>query len=166
MSRRARSPMLVVPLTALALTACAGEPAATSGASAGPSPTAGATATASAPVVSPVPSATVAASPSSVALGSGSQSSPAAAAQNAFEITFAEDQASGDTGRLVVGLGEAVTIRVTSLRADEVHLHGYDLAAPVRADRPAVLNFSADIPGVFALELEELGVELATLQVQ
>lgn len=168
MSRPARSPLLVVPLAALALTACAGEPAATPGTGAGPSPTAGATALASATAASPVPSATVAPTPSGVALGSGSQSSApsAPAAQNAFEISFAEDRASGDTGRLVVGVGESVSIRVTSLRADEVHLHGYDIAAPVRADLPAVIEFTADIPGVFELELEELGAELATLQVQ
>jgi hypothetical protein len=167
MPRPARSPLLVLPLTALALTACAGEPADTSGASAGPSATASAPTSASAPA-SPGSTATAAPTPSGVALGSGAQSSPpsAPAAQNAFEISFAEDRASGETGRLVVGVGETVSIRVTSLRADEVHLHGYDIATPVRADLPAVIEFTADIPGVFELELEELGAELATLQVQ
>jgi hypothetical protein len=156
-----RRPLLVVPLAALALTACAGEPADTAvNASASPS--------ASAPPAASSPTALAAPSPSGVVLGSGSQSSPPStpAAQNAFEISFAEERASGDTGRLVVGVGETVSIRVTSLRADEVHLHGYDIAAPVRADLPAVIEFTADIPGVFELELEDLGAELATLQVQ
>ena len=85
--------------------------------------------------------------------------------ENTFEISFAEDKVSGDTGRLEVGLGETVTIRVTSLRTDEVHLHGYDLRAPVAVDRPGVLTFTATIPGVFPLELENLGRELASLQV-
>jgi hypothetical protein len=160
-----RSPLLVVPFAALALTACAGEPA---GSAASPSASASASPSASAPSAASSRTADAAPSPSGVVLGSGSQSSPpsAPAAQNAFEITFAEDRASGDTGRLVVGVGETVSIRVTSLRADEVHLHGYDIAAPVRADLPAVIEFTADIPGVFELELEDLGAELATLQVQ
>lgn len=160
MPGRARSRLLVVPLTALALTACAGTPDNTSRAAA-PS----ATPTASAPAAAPVPSATVASSPSEV--GSGPQpAAPVSTAQNSFEISFAEDRASGDTGRLVVGVGETVRIRVTSLRADEVHLHGYDITAPVRADLPAVIDFTADIPGVFELELEALGAGLATVQVQ
>lgn len=159
MSRR---PLLVVPFAALALTACAGEPV---GTAAGASPSA--SPSASGPPAASSPTATAEPSPSGVVLGSAAQSSaPVATAQNAFEISFAEDRASGDTGRLVVGVGETVSIRVTSLRADEVHLHGYDIAAPVRADLPAVLSFTADIPGVFELELEDLGAELATLQVQ
>jgi len=86
-------------------------------------------------------------------------------AQHSFEISFADDQISGDTGRLEVGVGETVTIRITSFRTDEVHLHGYDLSAPVAVNRPAVLTFTATIPGVFELELENLGRQLASLQV-
>ncbi len=82
-----------------------------------------------------------------------------------FEITFAEGKASGDTGRIRVAVGEQVTLRVKSLRSDEVHLHGYDLSAPVDARRPAVLTFTASVPGVFELELERLGFQLASLQV-
>lgn len=106
-------------------------------------------------------------SPSAVRLGTGGAvSSPTPeVAENTFEISFAENKASGDTGRLEVGLGETVSIRVTSMRADEVHLHGYDITVPVAAGRPAVLTFTATIPGGFALELENLGRDLATLQV-
>lgn len=141
---------LVVPIVLLVTAGCAG----TDSDSAIPAPT-------SAPPASPSPS------PSAVRLGTGGgASSPTPeAAQNSFEISFAEDTVSGDTGRLEVGLGETVSIRVTSMRADEVHLHGYDLSAPVAVDRPAVLTFTATIPGVFALELEDLGRELASLQV-
>lgn len=147
---------LVLPLTAVALTACSGQPAGTA------APTAGAS-------VSSVPSGTAAPAPSSAARGSEPTAATpptADAVQNAFEIAYSGDRATGDSGRLVVGVGETVSIRVTSSRADEVHLHGYDLAAPVSADLPAAISFTADIPGVFELELEELGAELATLQVQ
>ena len=119
----------------------------------------------------PAPSASATAS-AGTATGSGATPAPtpasdviAPSAENEFEIAFAGGQTSGDTGRLEVGLGEAVTIRVTSDVSDEAHLHGYDVSAPVTAASPAVLEFTASIPGVFELELEELGTQLASLQV-
>ena len=100
-------------------------------------------------------------------LGQGSQPDPAAAAADkTFEIGFADGKATGDTGRLKVSVGDSVSITVRSRRSDEVHLHGYDLSAPVRVDLPAIITFDAKIPGVFELELEDAGVKLATLQVQ
>ncbi|WP_193345672.1 hypothetical protein [Blastococcus saxobsidens] len=54
---------------------------------------------------------------------------------------------------------------VTSDVADEVHLHGYDVSAPVAPGEPATLTFDATIPGVFELELHEVGEELLSVQV-
>jgi hypothetical protein len=59
-----------------------------------------------------------------------------------------------------------VTIRVTSDVADEVHVHGYDLMTDVDPGTPATVTFDATIPGVFEVELEKLGQQLLTLQVQ
>lgn len=81
-------------------------------------------------------------------------------------VSFAGGQVSGDTARVKVKVGESVTIRVASDVADEVHLHGYDLTAPVAAGGTTTLSFEATIPGVFELELEERGKELLSLQVQ
>ena len=58
-----------------------------------------------------------------------------------------------------------MTITVTSDVADQVHLHGYDLSAPVGPDTMSALTFQASISGVFEVELEELGTLLFTLQV-
>ena len=49
--------------------------------------------------------------------------------------------------------------------ADEVHLHGYDLAAEVAPGQPAQIRFRADDVGEFELELEERGVPIAELVV-
>ncbi len=96
---------------------------------------------------------------------------PAAAAEpspggTALAVSFAGGQLSGDTGRTKVKAGESVTIKVTSDVADEVHLHGYDLSLPVAAGGTVTLAFDATIPGVFELELEQLGKQLLSLQVQ
>ncbi len=82
-----------------------------------------------------------------------------------IEVTVTAGRASGDTGRVPVPLEETVTLTVTGDTADEVHLHGYDLTAPLAAGQPATLRFVADVPGVFEAELHGSGTVLLTLQV-
>ena len=105
----------------------------------------------------PSPSASRSALPSSAA--------PAPDAPNTINVAFASGQVTGDTGRVQVPLGENVTINLTSDVADEAHLHGYDVSEPIPAGGTATLTFTASIPGVFELELEELGEQLLSLQV-
>jgi hypothetical protein len=62
--------------------------------------------------------------------------------------------------------GEAVTLKVTSDRNDELHMHGYDLHAHLQAHTPATLSFKADRSGRFAYELHQAQVELGVLEVQ
>jgi hypothetical protein len=80
-------------------------------------------------------------------------------------VDYAGGQVRGDTGRVPVEAGSAVTIAITSDVADEAHLHGYDLEAELAPGRPAETSFDATIPGVFELELHETGVVLLSLQV-
>jgi heme/copper-type cytochrome/quinol oxidase subunit 2 len=67
--------------------------------------------------------------------------------------------------RVKVPLDGKVRLQVTADRADEVHLHGYDRKVEISPGKPAVLEFTADVPGVFEVELEEAGLELVELQV-
>jgi heme/copper-type cytochrome/quinol oxidase subunit 2 len=67
--------------------------------------------------------------------------------------------------RVKVPLDGKVRLEVTADRADEVHLHGYDRKVDTSPGKPAVLEFTADVPGVFEVELEEAGLKLVELQV-
>ncbi len=80
-------------------------------------------------------------------------------------VEVAGGEATGDTGRVPVALGERVTLTVTGDAADELHLHGYDLTAELLPGQPAALTFTADIAGVFEAELHEAGTVLLSLQV-
>lgn len=92
-------------------------------------------------------------------------SAPAVAGEGAVvEVTVSSGQVEGG-GRVPVALGDTVTIRVTSDVADRVHLHGYDVLADVGAGETAELTFTADIPGVFEVELEDAGIPLLELEV-
>jgi len=69
-------------------------------------------------------------------------------------------------GRKQVKAGDTVVITVTSDVADEVHVHGYDKKVDVVPGTPATITFTADIPGIFDVELESRSLKLIDLVVQ
>ncbi len=83
-----------------------------------------------------------------------------------IEIKVTGDQVETAERRVTVATGEKVRIRVQSDVADEVHVHGYDLKKDVAPGKPAVIEFTADVPGSFEVELEEAHRKLIDLQVQ
>ncbi|MPY78574.1 MAG: hypothetical protein GEV04_08775 [Actinophytocola sp.] len=64
-----------------------------------------------------------------------------------------------------VGVGETVTIEVTSDTADEVHVHGYNKSVELKPGEPATLTFEAAIAGVWEIELHDSGTLLTELRV-
>ena len=83
-----------------------------------------------------------------------------------IEATVTGDKVETASRRVRIDRGQKVRIRVQADRAEEVHLHGYDLSADVAPGRPAVIDFTADAPGVFEVELEQAHLRLVELQVQ
>ena len=71
-----------------------------------------------------------------------------------------------DTRTLTFERGERVRFNVRADRADEVHVHGYDITEPVRPGEPARLRFDASIEGIFEIELEESGIPVGELEVR
>jgi hypothetical protein len=61
--------------------------------------------------------------------------------------------------------GEQVVLVVHADVEDEVHLHGYDLAAEVAPNQPARIRFRADDVGQFEIELEQRTVPIGELVV-
>ena len=91
--------------------------------------------------------------------------SAGAATVQRIDIAYAGGAVTGGVARHEVPLGSTVELVVASDVADEVHLHGYDRSSFVTAGATTTLRFVADIPGVFEVELEQRGVQLAQLQV-
>ena len=88
-----------------------------------------------------------------------------------FSGTLIEAKVTGDqvdtaSRRVKISRGEKVRIQVEADHAEEVHVHGYDLKKDVAPGEPAVIEFTADAPGVFEVELEEAALKLFELQVQ
>lgn len=81
-----------------------------------------------------------------------------------IEIVYRDDEVEGpDT--VEVALGERVVLIVTADVEDEVHLHGYDVFADVGPSTAAFIEFDANVPGVFELELEDSGELLVEIEV-
>ena len=71
----------------------------------------------------------------------------------------------GGHQRVEVDLGSVVAVMVTSDTAEEVHVHGYDILRAVSDGHPAHFAFTAEIPGVFEVELEGSGRLLLQLEI-
>jgi len=66
---------------------------------------------------------------------------------------------------IAVAVGDTVALVITADRADEVHVHGYDLTADLSPGEPATITFEATVPGVWEVELHDAGLPLAELEV-
>ena len=96
----------------------------------------------------------------------GSTTTEAADGAQTVQVTVTGTKVETAERRVKVPLDGKVRLEVTADRADEVHLHGYDRKVDIEPGQPAVLEFTADVPGVFEVELEEAGLKLVELQVQ
>ena len=59
--------------------------------------------------------------------------------------------------RVEVARGDLVRIVTSGDLAEEVHVHGYDIAIDVTPAQDQTVEFAADIPGIFEVELEGAG---------
>jgi hypothetical protein len=66
---------------------------------------------------------------------------------------------------ITVSQGDPVRFVVRSDSAQEIHVHGYDFHKDVAANGSVKFDFPAKIDGVFEIELEEPGVQIAKLRV-
>ena len=71
----------------------------------------------------------------------------------------------GGLARVSVPQGEKVRLIVRSDLQDSLHLHGYDIEKSVAPGAPAILQFTASIPGRFELESHEGGGQIGQLDV-
>lgn len=80
-------------------------------------------------------------------------------------IVIRDGEPVGGVQELEYDAGEQIRFRVRSDRADEVHVHGYDVEQEIPAGGIATLSFPADIEGIFEVELHESEAQIAELRV-
>jgi FtsP/CotA-like multicopper oxidase with cupredoxin domain len=73
---------------------------------------------------------------------------------------------AGKVKTLTYNQGDTVRFRVRNDKAEEVHIHGYDIKKELAANETADVSFEATIPGIFEIELEHSGTPLGRLKVE
>ena len=68
-------------------------------------------------------------------------------------IVFRNGRPVGGIEEIDADGGETVFIVVDSDEGAEIHVHGYEIEAPVEAGEKAQVSFTADLEGVFEVEL-------------
>lgn len=81
-------------------------------------------------------------------------------------IRVAGGEPVGGVRAIKLHKGDRIRVTVTSDKPENAHLHGYDIKKPVGPGQPARYSVPARITGVFELELEESGVQLAKITVE
>jgi hypothetical protein len=71
----------------------------------------------------------------------------------------------GGISEISLNEGETVRFKVESAVADEVHMHGYDIAKDVKAGGTVSFDFPATLEGVFEAELESRKEQILELRV-
>ncbi len=76
-------------------------------------------------------------------------------------------RAVGGVQKIEVRNGDRVRLQVSSPdTADEIHLHGYDLKRDLTPGAKVRFVFTADADGIFEMELEGAGAQIAQLVVR
>jgi plastocyanin len=80
-------------------------------------------------------------------------------------IVIKDGEPVGGVQDLEVDKGDTLEFRVKSDADHEIHLHGYDVAKDVAAGGSVTYKLTADIDGIFEIEIEDLKEQIAELTV-
>lgn len=93
------------------------------------------------------------------------ESEPQAGSGDVPTIVVRDGEPVDGIAELEFDAGEEVRFRVASDQAEEIHVHGYDISKDVPAGGTVEFAFPAELEGIYEAELEELGVQIAELQI-
>jgi hypothetical protein len=80
-------------------------------------------------------------------------------------INVVNGKPQGGVKKIQVKKNDPVRFKVNSDVADEIHVHGYDFHKDVEKGGSVSFNFPAKIGGIFDIELESRGEQIASLEV-
>jgi FtsP/CotA-like multicopper oxidase with cupredoxin domain len=73
---------------------------------------------------------------------------------------------AGKVRTLTYQQGDTVRFRVRSDKAEEVHIHGYDIKKELEPNQTETVSFKASITGIFEIEFEGSATQIAELKVE
>jgi hypothetical protein len=90
---------------------------------------------------------------------------PAAAEEVKVALEAKGGKAAGGIKVVRLKRDDQVSLSIVSDRADEVHVHGYDLRLELEPHQPGTLQFVARRTGRFAIELHKGSAEIGVLEI-
>jgi hypothetical protein len=96
---------------------------------------------------------------------SGSEAGKPAGKADVPTVVVRDGEPVGGVQELEFSAGEQIRFRVSSDAAEEIHVHGYDIAKDVPAGGTVEFDFPAELEGIYEAELEDLGVQIVELRI-
>jgi hypothetical protein len=102
-----------------------------------------------------------------IAKGSGSDNNKTSTTSSGAPVVIhvVGGKPQGGIQKITVNKGDPVRFTVVSDVSDEIHVHGYNFHKDVEKGGSVSFNFPATIDGIFVIELESRGEQIASLQV-
>ena len=72
----------------------------------------------------------------------------------------------GKVQKLKYTQGDQVRFQVRSPKADEVHVHGYNIERELKPNQPTTIAFKATINGIFDIEVHSTDTQIGQLTVE
>ena len=90
---------------------------------------------------------------------------PAPAGPKVFELVVEGGKLAAGPAVIKVTEGDEIVVRITTDKADDLHLHGYDVHAHLKPGAATELRLVANRTGRFEYELHKSHVDLGVLEV-
>jgi heme/copper-type cytochrome/quinol oxidase subunit 2 len=102
-----------------------------------------------------------------IAKGSGSDNNKTSTSSSSGPVVIhvVGGKPQGGIQKITVNKGQPVRFTVKSDVSDEIHVHGYNFHKDVKKGGSVSFDFPATIDGIFVIELESRGEQIASLQV-
>jgi plastocyanin len=99
------------------------------------------------------------------ATGASGTTQPQAAPQ-VKKIQIKGGEAVGGLAEINASKGDTVRFQVSTDEDHEIHLHGYDIPKDATPTKPANFQLKATETGIFEIEIEDTGTQIAELKVE
>lgn len=96
----------------------------------------------------------------------GAGSASASASVKRLAVTVAGRTVTPPPAQVELPVGSTLELSVTSDHDDELHAHGFDVEAPVKAGTATTVRLTAREPGVYEVETHEPALTLLTVAVR
>jgi pullulanase/glycogen debranching enzyme len=97
-----------------------------------------------------------------VILGSGGSDDSSSGATSGKTVVLEP----GKVQKLKYTQGDEVRFQVRSPKADEVHVHGYNIERELKPNQPTTIAFKATINGIFDIEVHSTDQQIGQLTVE